>query len=249
MGKTTWEDGVLAETANLCNGISEQTKQYGREWYYSPSVQETYLDSSITLPDAAISTLVPVPRSIVETSIPSASAGPAVICASATPYSVTLLSSTDHRIDKFDSFKKAVHGIIQSGPRSELSNGFFLAANSDRYINMFDIAQQRLSRTLVVGSGVESLSMSALESQSDPLASQLLAVTTEAGTVELFSDPFQEPPKQAELSGTTKSKRKGLTRKAAASIKLIRPDSKGIVPVFQALVHGPEVFLASADGG
>jgi U3 small nucleolar RNA-associated protein 5 len=115
---------------------------------------------------------------------------------------------------------------------------------------MYDITQQRISRTLVVSSGVESLSLSNLESQSDPLASQLLAVTTEAGTVELFSDPFQEPPKQAELGGTIKSKRKGLTRKAAASIKLIRPENKEIVvPVFQALVHGPDVVLASTDGG
>lgn len=115
---------------------------------------------------------------------------------------------------------------------------------------MYDMAQQKLSRTLIVSSGVESLSVSTLESQDDALASQLLAVTTEAGIVELFSNPFQQPPKQAELSGTVKSQRKGLTRKATASIKLIRPDSKGIVvPVFQALIYGPDVVLASTDGG
>jgi U3 small nucleolar RNA-associated protein 5 len=97
---------------------------------------------------------------------------------------------------------------------------------------------------------VESLSASVPGSQTDSPSSQLLAVTTEAGIVELFSDPFQQPPKQDELSGTIKSKRKGLTRKARASIKLIRPDSKGtIVQIFEALVNGPDVVIASADGG
>ena len=115
---------------------------------------------------------------------------------------------------------------------------------------MYDTAQKCLLRTLVVNGGVETLSISAHGSEGDSPSSQLLAVTTEAGIVELFPDPFQQPPKQAEVNSSTRSKRKGLTRKSTASIKLIKPDSKGVVvPVFQALVQGPDVIIASTDGG
>jgi U3 small nucleolar RNA-associated protein 5 len=200
------------------------------------------------LPDPAVNILAPSDTSHVETST-SDSSSPEVICASATPYSVNLTSSTDHQIDKFDSFKNAIHTIIRSGHARSNSSGLFLAADSDRYINMYDIGQKRLSRTLVVNGGVHALSVSALGDEEDRSPSPLLAVTTEAGIVELFSNPFQQPPKQAELN-SIKSKRKGLTRKASASIKLIRPDREGvIVPVFQALVQGPDVVVASTDGG
>jgi U3 small nucleolar RNA-associated protein 5 len=213
--------------------------------------QVTYFNRFITLPDTAIHTIAPsLHRSTAETASLPLTSNPAVICASATPYSVTLTSSTDHRVDKFDSFKNSVHTIIRSGHEEAASSEFFLAADSDRYINMYDIAQKKLSRTLVVDGGVAALSASAPGSQGDSPFSHLLAVTTEAGIVELFPDPFQKPPRQDELSSTIRSKRKGLTRKAAASIKLIKPDSKGIiVPIFRALVHGPDVLIASTDGG
>lgn len=202
------------------------------------------------LPDTDISCLAPsFHLSTITTSTSSDLSSPEVICASATPYSVVLTSSTEHRIDKFDSFKSPIHSIVRAGHESSKPGGLFLAADSDRYINMYDIAQKRLSRHLVVGEGVEALSVSTLEPEKNS-ASQLLAVTTQAGIVELFSDPFQQPPHQAELNSTIKSKRKGLTRKAAASIKLIRPDNKGdVAPIFQAIIHGPDVVIASADGG
>lgn len=211
----------------------------------------TDCDRFIMLPDAAIHTLAPSshPPSVGSSTGPETS-DPAIICASTTPYSVTLTSSTDHRIDKFDSFKSAVRSIVRPGREGASSGGFFLAADCDRYINMYDIVEKRLSRTLVVNGGVEALSSSETGFQAESPSSQLLAVTTEAGIVELFSDPFQQPPKPAELSSTVKAKRKGLTRKASASIKLVKPDSNGVVvPVFQALVHGPDIVLVSTDGG
>ena len=175
---------------------------------------------------------------------------PEILCASATPYSIDLTSSTDYRIDKFDSFKSAIHTILRSGLEPSISSESFLAADSDRYINLYDIAQKRLLRTLVVNGGAGTLSVSALGGEEDSSSSSLLAVTTDVGIVELFPNPFQQPPRQAELESSIKSKRKDLTRKATASIKLIKPDSKGVVvPVFQALVHGPDVIIASTDGG
>ena len=198
-----------------------------------------------------MNTLAPSLRpSTVEIPTSSEHSSPAVILASATPYSVSFISSTNHRIDKFDAFKSAVHSILRSENEGSGSSGTFLAADSDRYINMYDVDQKCLSRTLVATGGVETMSVSAPGFDGKLPSTQLLAVTTEAGIVELFSDPFQRPPKQAELNSSIKSKRKSLIRKATASIKLIKPDSKGvIVPVFQALIYGPDVVIASTDGG
>lgn len=249
MEMTTSELGVSAEKANWYNGISGPRKRYGRRCDRSPASSRLTVYRFIILPDPAVNVLAPSDTPHVETSTSSDSSSPEVICASATPYSINLTSSTDHQIDKFDSFKNAIHTVIRSGHEGSNSSGLFLAADSDRYINMYDIGQRRLSRTLVVNSGVDTLSVSALGDEEGRSPSPLLAVTTEAGIVELFSNPFQQPPKQAELN-SIKSKRKGLTRKASASIKLVRPDREGaIVPVFQALVQGPDVVIASTDGG
>jgi U3 small nucleolar RNA-associated protein 5 len=219
------------------NAIARQ--QHGRAYCYR----------FIMLADPGINILAPSHTPHVETSTSSDSSSPQVICASATPYSINFTSSTERRIDRFDSFKNAIHTIIRSGNEGSNSSGLFLAADSDRYINLYDIGQKRLSRTLVANSGVDALSVSALGNEKDRSPVPLLAVTTEAGIVELFSDPFQQPPDQAELN-SIKSKRKGLTRKASASIKLIRPDREGVVvPIFQALVQGPDVVIASTDGG
>src|SRR5947209_926453 len=225
MEMTTSELGVSAEKVNWCNGISEQRKRYGRRCDRLSTSSRLIVYRFIMLPDPAVNILAPSDTSHVENFTPDSSS-PEVICASATPYSVNLTSSTDHQIDKFDSFKNAIDTIIRSGHEGSNSSGLFLAADSDRYINMYDIGQKRLSRTLVVNSGVGALSVSALGNEEDRSPSELLAVTTEAGIVELFCNPFQQPPKQAELN-SIKSKRKGLTRKASASIKLIRPDMEG----------------------
>lgn len=181
--------------------------------------------------------------SVLGASSLSQQVGPQVICASTTPYAIGLTSSTEHQVNKFDSFKSVIHSIVRSGDS-------FLAADSDRHISLYDLHANRILRTLNAGSGVVSLSLSTLEGGKEAPTSRLMAITTYDGFVELFLEPFQRPPEYSSSNGTTKSKQRSLTRKASASIKLVKPDAKAnIVQIFQASVQGPDIVIASTDGG
>ena len=70
---------------------------------------------------------------------------------------------------------------------------------------------------------------------------------TDDGLVEIFSRPFVNTSDPDE---SVKVKRKNMTRKANATVKLTRPDSTGsVIPVFNASFQGPDLILAWAEGG
>ncbi|OAP55351.1 hypothetical protein AYL99_10324 [Fonsecaea erecta] len=192
---------------------------------------------TINLPDSAISILASPAQS-----------APHIICASSTPFAVDLLSSDDFRIDRFDSFKNPVHALCRSGSTVVGAPEYFLAADTERYINVYDISEKKLVRTLVAGSGVTSLNLVTPSVETpDILREPVLCVVTKEGTVELFTNPFVE---NQQVNGGLKSSRKNLTRKASASIRLVTRDLKvKHVPIFAAFLEGPDVILVSADGG
>ena len=170
-----------------------------------------------------------------------------LLCASATPYTVTLTSDTEQQIHNFDAFKSQIRHMLLPPSDGTNDEDVFLAADHDRYINMFSISQKKLVRTLNASSGVVDLSVSADSQGND---TTVLAVTTDDGLVELFTQPFATLKPSSTPNTTTKAKLKGLTRKANASIKIIAPTGKeSSVPVFQALVQGPEIVVACPDGG
>ena len=172
------------------------------------------------------------------------------MCASAAPYTITIISSTDHRTGTFDSLRNSIHTILRSGSSAAEVGETFLAADADRYINLYGVDSKKLLRTLNASGRVESMSLCTLKAEKGNPSTQLLAVTTHDGIVELFTAPFQQPSEQPTANGAIKSKRKSLTRKANASIKLVKPDTKGtMVQIFQASVQGPDVVIASAEGG
>ncbi|OAL39264.1 hypothetical protein AYO20_01582 [Fonsecaea nubica] len=192
---------------------------------------------TINLPDPAISILASPTQN-----------APHIICASSTPFAIDLVSSDDFRIDRFDSFKSPVQSLCRSSSDVAGTSGYFLAADSGRYVNVYDISQKRLVRTLVVGSGVISIELAtpAVET-TDTLRQQVLCVVTNEGTVELFPKPFAE---NQQVNGDLKSSRKNLTKKASASIRLVAPGSKvKTVPIVAGIVQGSDVVLVSADGG
>lgn len=191
----------------------------------------------ITLPDPAINVLAS----------PSL-LSPQILCASATPFGLDLTSSDDFRIQKFDSFKNPIHSLLRSGSDAPDVNELFLAADADRYLNIYDISEKKLVRTLVAGSGVVELDMSGSTAEpSDVLRQQLLCVVTKDGTVELFVQPFTE---SKQVNGDLKSSRKNLTKKASASVRLVSAESKSKqVPIVAASLQGPDLVVVSVEAG
>ncbi|KIV83876.1 hypothetical protein PV11_05865 [Exophiala sideris] len=171
-----------------------------------------------------------------------------VLCASDTPFAYDIAEDGDFQQSRYDSFKNPVHSLFRSGITADTQEEFFLAADTDRYVNVFNLSSKRLVRTLIAGSGVVASDFYDPAEEVRPiLREQLLSVVTEAGLVELFWRPFAQPK---QVNGDLKSSKKNLTRKSGASIRLVSSDSKTkSVPVFAASIQGPEVVVASADGG
>ena len=144
-----------------------------------------------------------------------------------------------------------MHTILRSGSRSSDSGETFIAADSDRFINLYDTKEGKLLRSLVSGGPTREISLSSRASGEDlDFAKQLLAVTTNDGIVELFPAPFSEPVAEGDVNNSVKLQRKSMTRRATASIRVIRPDAKGtVVPIVKASVQGPDILVACADGG
>ncbi|KIW93515.1 uncharacterized protein Z519_06120 [Cladophialophora bantiana CBS 173.52] len=192
---------------------------------------------TINLPDPAISILASPSQEL-----------PQILCASSTPFAIEITSSDDFRIGRFDSFKNPIHSLCRSGSEVSGASEYFLAADPERYINVYDISQKKLVRTLVAGSGVVSLDLATpTDETAEFLRQQVLSVVTREGSVELFPKPFTDIQ---QINGDLKSSRKNLTRKASASIRLVRPESKAkYVPIFAAFLQGSHVVVVSADGG
>ncbi|KAJ9614640.1 Small subunit (SSU) processome component [Cladophialophora chaetospira] len=188
---------------------------------------------TINLPDPSVN-LLGSPSNIT----------PHLLCASSTPFAIDITSFDDFRIDRFDSFKNAIHSLWRSQ-----DSQYFLAADSDRYINIYSIQQKKLVRTLVAGSGATATNLSTPSQESTDFLhkQQMLCVVTKDGTAELFSNPFAEAK---QINGDLKSSRKNLTRKASATVRLVNPDSKNkSVPIVAAFVQGSDLIVVSTDGG
>ncbi|EXJ77003.1 hypothetical protein A1O3_10160 [Capronia epimyces CBS 606.96] len=192
---------------------------------------------TINLPDPAISVLASPSQNL-----------PQILCASATPFAIEVKSSDDFRIDQYDSFKNTVHSLVRSTSGDATLSEHFIAADSDRYLNVYDIPHKRLVRTLVAGAGVMEVDLSSPSQEtSEVLNQQILCAVLKDGSVELFPRPFGQPP---QVNGDLKSSRKNLTQKASASVQLVNPGSNGKhVPVVAASLRGPDLVIASADGG
>ncbi|KAK5233292.1 Small subunit (SSU) processome component [Exophiala xenobiotica] len=171
-----------------------------------------------------------------------------ILFASSTPLAYDFDAEGESHLSRFDSFKNTIHSLFRSGIKSGSEEEFFLASDSDRYINVYSLQNKKLVRTLVAGSGVITADVyDPSEDVAQRQRKQLLSVVTKDGTVELFWQPFAQAE---QTNGDLKSSRKNLTRKAGASIRLMSPDSKSKhVPIFAASIQGHDVVVASADSG
>lgn len=172
---------------------------------------------------------------------------PQILCASSTPFAVTLESPGDFHFEKYDSFKHPIHSLLPSKHGSSAPAEYFLAADSDRYMNIYNVPEKKLSRTLVAASGILAVDLSYSPKDASSIWNkQILAAVTKDGTVELFVEPF-ELAKQ--LNGDLKSSRKNLTKKATAHVRLVNSQKRKPVAIIAASLQGPDLVFVSSEGG
>ncbi|KAI5791743.1 WD40-repeat-containing domain protein [Peziza echinospora] len=179
------------------------------------------------LPDAAIRTISP--------------ASPLVLCASHTVYGINPESPGSGSPPKFTANSTPIHTILPSADGTL----FLSAADSDRYVNVFSISQQKQLGALVAESDVKQLSINAHGNTA------LLAAVTANGTVELFSDPWKPAPSEAATGSPVRSRKsKGTTRKADSKIRVIRPKTSELVAILNASFQSDgELTVAWVEGG
>lgn len=160
-----------------------------------------------------------------------------------TPYAVDADAKEANQLISFDSFKNPIHSILRQEESAKGSTTAFLAADHDRYMNIYDVDAQKILRTLIAGSGVDQTAIHYPKAQGD----QVLAAVTSEGTVEVFSKPFEITKS---LNGDIKTMSKQKTRKSDATIRITSPDSsKKSVSAFTATFDGPNLIVASVEGG
>ncbi|OXV05991.1 hypothetical protein Egran_06241 [Elaphomyces granulatus] len=202
--------------------------------------------------------IVNLPMSSVVTAlsrpVPS---NPPVICASQAPFIIDV-EKTDDPPTSFPAMRNLIHTLISS--RTDfVVTGQFLAADSDRYVNIFDPQRRKLVANLVTEKGVSSLSLysrsddSRKEGNKDLISpeKQLLAAVTQDGAIELFVNPFFQAgePQGSKPATSLKLRASQMTRKADSLVKIVHPESGAIVPVVTADFQGPELVVAWAEGG
>lgn len=186
------------------------------------SVQQLTVQSfprTINLPDPSIRCLSYTP--------------PTVLCASHTVYAIPFANPGMAPPATFTANTSAIHSLFASA-----DNTLFLsAADSDRFINVFSVAEEKSIGALVAESDVKTIAL-----HSDAL---LIAVTTD-GAVEVFQAPFE--PATTDAAAASR-RRKTVTRKGDARVKIVRPDSTEQVSIADASLQGDDLVVAWAESG
>ena len=154
--------------------------------------------------------------------------------------------------------RNSVHTLIPSSADLSSLSGQFLAADNDRYINIFDSQKRKLLGSLVADKEVDSVSfysgnknLESKEASESTPEQQILAVVTQDGSIEIFDKPFDRWNESRSSDATSlKAQRKKMTRRADASVRIIRPDKTSTaVPILSASLQGSVIVVAWAEGG
>ena len=205
------------------------------------------IDRSLRAPVPSIATVYPT--------------GGSILCASHTVYLIDL--ETKKELHAFKSSSNPVRTILASNHQRASLSTFLTVSEADRVINVFDLATGKLAGMLIPEAETISLALSPIISthgkyqpNGDALgganpSEQSLAAVNREGTIELFSSPFDfAKTSTRQGSESTKARIKGTTKKATATIKVIRPDrSSALVPILNASFEGSDIVLAWTEGG
>lgn len=190
---------------------------------------------------------------------------PPVICASQAAYIIDPDSVGLKRSQAFPGSNNPIQTIVTSSPWSaRLAGTFLTAAESDRFMNVFDVKKGGLIGYLIAETDVQSLAFHAGagedvalsgESKSQEgtaLSPQILAAVTNDGVVELFPSPFQgfDQGHLPSNPSSLKAQRKQMTRKNEGVVKLIRPNkSSTVVNVIDASFQEADLVMAWLEEG
>ena len=183
-----------------------------------------------------------------------------VICASHHAYILNPESKEQPTL--FNASTNAVHSIIDSKLGSPTGVTFLTAAQSDHFINVFHGDSSTLIGSLRTENEITSLDLYSKPGASNKAEQpgdlsvrmvqpqEALAALNKDGVLEIFPEPFDFGNASANNeSGNLKARMKQRTRKAAAQIRIRRPDkSSSIVPLLNAAFRGSDIALAWTDG-
>lgn len=184
-----------------------------------------------------------------------------VICASHHAYILNPESKEQPIL--FNASIHAVHSIVDSIPRSSKGVTFLTAAESDHFINVFNGDSPTLIGSLRTENEIISLDLysksghlTKAEGASDLSVrmvqpQEALAAVNKDGVLEIFPEPFDFGSASSNKEPENlKARMKQRTRKAAAQIRIRKPDkNSSIVPLLNASFQGSHIALAWAEGG
>ena len=150
-----------------------------------------------------------------------------------------------------------------STTRSSKGVTFLTAAESDHFINVFNKDSPTLMGSLRTENEIISLDLYSkvghLTEAENPgdlsvrmvQPQEALAAVNKDGVLEIFPEPFDfGSASSGKDSETLKARMKQRTRKAAAQIRIRRPDkTSSIVPLLNASFQGNNIAMAWAEGG
>ncbi|KAL8674734.1 MAG: hypothetical protein Q9168_000892 [Polycauliona sp. 1 TL-2023] len=187
--------------------------------------------------------------------------GQSVLCASHKTFLIDpyLLTSPQ----SFTASKNVIHSIkgsSKSQPDTSVPLSFLVAAETERYINVFSTVTGSSIGCLVAESDVLKVAITS-ENEHDSTvvesttgensADQALAIINREGLLELFETPFAfGGPSAQERPDSLKARMKHRTRKPKASVKIIRPDkSATVAPLLDVDFQNNDLVLVWAEGG
>ena len=202
---------------------------------------------SLRAPTPSVATLCPVGRSI--------------LCASHIAF--LLDPDSEKSPAPFTASSHAIHTLLASDSDFSSPSSFLTSSESETAINVYDVASGRWIGNLLPGAELTSLALFSptthdVQNQSPShssikktFAEQILAAVTKEGILELFPSPFEfDEPSNKNDTDSKKARRKRLTKKATAAIKIVRPEkSSASVPLLNVSFEGNDIVMAWTERG
>lgn len=179
--------------------------------------------STISLPESSIQRLAPTADK--------------VLCASATVHVIDKKNPGMNEPVTFTANSTPIHTLLTSKDDTT----FLSAADTDRFINVFSLVENKHLGALVAESDVSRVSI--FQGSNDTV----LAAVTSDGVVEVFKGPFDAIASPADAASSRK--KKSLTKKGDAKVRIVRPNGKDTVMIADVSVHNEELVLAWVDSG